>query len=171
MGIESTVIELVNDRIIVLRPGGISLEELRGLSGEIEIAMPGPLDNTPGKYPEHYSPKAKVALIPDTGDQIEKVLRTVGTLSSRGKNVGILSKQEHADFYKDINVKVLGPADDGRICASRLFSLLREFDADDNDIIVAESIPEKGLGFAVMNRLKKAAGPLENFLNFFHHEQ
>ncbi len=171
VGIESTVIELVNDRIIVLRPGGISIEDLRVFSREIKIAMPGPLDNTPGKYPEHYSPKAKVALIPNTKDQVEKAMHMASALKARGKNVGLLSTQEHAGFYKDVNVKVLGPTNDGKICASRLFSLLREFDADSNDIIVAESIQEKGLGFAVMNRLRKAAGPLENFLSFFHTEE
>ena len=168
VGIESTVIELVGERVIVLRPGGITLEELSSLAGEVEISMPGPLDNTPGKYPKHYSPKAKVVLIPDTRDQKEKTLHVIEALGNKGKVFGILAKQEHAADYKNANVKVLGPVNDSKICASRLFGLLREFDSEGVDVIISESIPEKGLGQAVMNRLRKAAGPLENFLNFFH---
>jgi L-threonylcarbamoyladenylate synthase len=70
-----------------------------------------------------------------------------------------MSTQEHEGLYRGLPVKVLGPADDGRICASRLFKILREFDWEGVDVIVVESIPEKGLGLAVMNRLRKAAGP------------
>ena len=53
---------------------------------------------------------------------------------------------------------MLGPEKDLRICASRLFSILREFDSENVDIIIAEGVEENGLGVAIMNRLKKAAG-------------
>ena len=71
----------------------------------------------------------------------------------------MLARQEHAENYKQYNVKVLGKGEDGRTCASRLFNLLREFDAEGAEVIVAEGVVEKGLGRAVMNRLRKAAGP------------
>ena len=162
IGIESTVVEFVEDRVVVLRPGGIDVEELRTLIGEVDVSSEqDPGIRSPGKYPQHYSPLAKVILIEDGPAQPEKTLSAVLEARSRGHRVGVLAKQEHAQEYREFDIKVLGPERDGRTCASRLFSILREFDAEKVDIIVAEGIPEAGLGLAVMNRLRKAAGPPE----------
>lgn len=162
IGIESTVVECVDDRIVVLRPGGTDLEELRGIIGDVEVLSSGEdpaAEHTPGKYPQHYSPRAKVVVVEDTPRQAEEVLEKASRMVSDGKKTGILARQEHADHFKDYNVKMLGPGGDSRICASRLFHMLREFDAENVNMIIAEGIPEKGLGLAVMNRLRKAAGP------------
>jgi L-threonylcarbamoyladenylate synthase len=162
IGIESTVVEYVDDRIVVLRPGGTALEELRSIVGDVEVVYSpeGPeAEHTPGKYPQHYSPRAKVVVVEDTPHQAEEVLEKANRMVLDGKKTGILARQEHADLFKDFNVKTLGPGKDSRVCASRLFHMLREFDADKVNMIIAEGIPEKGLGLAVMNRLRKAAGP------------
>ncbi|MDP8298336.1 MAG: L-threonylcarbamoyladenylate synthase [Candidatus Tantalella remota] len=162
IGIESTVVECVDDRIVVLRPGGIDLEELRGIIGDVEVLSSGEdptAEHTPGKYPQHYSPRAKVVVVEDTPRQVDEVLEKASRMVADGKKTGILARQEHSDLFKDYNVKMLGPGDDSRICASRLFHMLREFDADNVNMIIAEGIPKKGLGLAVMNRLRKAAGP------------
>jgi len=160
IGVESTVVEVIGGKIIVLRPGGTDMEALRETAGEVELSSDtGLAQNSPGKYPQHYSPRARVMLVDDSPVQTEEVLRTVAEVSAGGKNVGILAKQEHEGSYRMFATKILGPQNDTRTCASRLFHLLREFDDDEVDIIVAEAIGEKGLGLAVMNRLKKAAGP------------
>ena len=77
--------------------------------------------------------------------------------AGEGKNVGIMAKKEHADRYKSFNVKVLGPESDPEVCAPELFHILREFDSQGVDVIIAEAIEETGLGLAIMNRLRKAA--------------
>jgi L-threonylcarbamoyladenylate synthase len=160
IGVESTVVEFVEGKVIVLRPGGVEVDLIREIVGDVEIASEE--DHTissPGKYPQHYSPNAKVVLINEGPNQVNELLREVEQLTSAGNKVGILSSQEHEECYKGFNVKILGPREDGKICASRLFHLLREFDSEEVDIIVAEEIKEEGLGLAVMNRLRKAAGP------------
>jgi len=158
IGVESTVVKIDDGRVFVLRPGGISIEELRSIVGEVRVLdESAELINSPGKYPEHYSPEAKVVLIPCDARQIEKTLLSLWEMESYGLRVGVMAKQEHIDKYKNFNAKVLGPGDDGRICATRLFQILRQFDAENVDVIIVEAISEEGLGLAVMNRLRKAA--------------
>ena len=161
IGVESTVVEFTDGGILVLRPGGISVEDLRLVAGEVEV-IPGTSDETgrsPGKYPQHYSPQAGVILVEEGPGQVEKTLQEASGRSAAGHKVGIMAKEEHAASYREFGVKVLGPGEDARTCASRLFHILREFDAEGVDVIIAEAVTEKGLGLAVMNRLRKAAGP------------
>ncbi|NQT33059.1 MAG: threonylcarbamoyl-AMP synthase [Candidatus Omnitrophica bacterium] len=160
IGVESTVIEFVEGRSIILRPGGVEVDLIKEIAGDVEIASEG--DHTiksPGKYPQHYSPNAKVILVEKGPQQVDELLSQVKRLTSEGHKAGILASQGHEEYYKTFNVKVLGPGENGEICASRLFHLLREFDSEGVDIIAAEEINEEGLGLAVMNRLRKAAGP------------
>lgn len=160
IGVESTVIEFAENRLRVLRPGGVTVEQLSSIANVVELASEEDLINhSPGKYPQHYSPQAEVCIIDNDERQSWNILARAAELKEQGKRVGILSKQEHADGYREFMVKVLGPERDGKTCASRLFHVLREFDEDKADVILAEAINEKGLGLAVMNRLRKAAGP------------
>jgi len=158
IGVESTVIEPVGGKVLVLRPGGVTLEELTSIVPNVKVSTGEELERSPGKYPQHYAPQATVVVIEDGPSQIEHTLSVVSEMTAQGKKTGVLAKQEHRDAYKNVDLKVLGPAGDSRICASRLFYILREFDSEGVDTIVAEGISEKGLGLAVMNRLRKAAG-------------
>jgi len=160
IGVESTVVEFAGGRVLVLRPGGVSVEELRKIVGEVEVVSEQDARAaSPGKYPQHYSPKADVVVVEESSRQIEEVLAVIGRMKAQSRRIGVMARQEHEASYRDVDVKVLGPGDDSRICASRLFHILREFDAENVDVIIAEGIPEKGLGLAVMNRLRKAAAP------------
>ncbi len=160
IGIESTVVEFMGGRVILLRPGGIDLERIRAIVGDVEMpSRPAARGKSPGEYPQHYSPKARVIVVESGFHQAKRTLSTAAEMVSKGHRVGILARQEHEDLYREFDVKILGPAKDARTCASRLFHLLREFDTEEVDVIVAEAIPEKALGLAVMNRLRKAAGP------------
>jgi len=160
IGVESTVIEFIDGKVIVLRPGGIQVEDIRPLVKKLEVATSETeITSSPGKYPQHYSPSAKVIVVEEGTEQVERVLLTAEEKRSQGKKVGILAKQEHEDSFRDYKVKTIGPGEDGRTCASRLFHILREFDSEGIDVIIGEAIPENGLGLAVMNRLRKAAGP------------
>ena len=162
IGVESTVVEIIDDKVIVLRPGGTDVEELNKIVGEVEVHTESQVsEKSPGKYPQHYSPKAKVILIENDLLQTAKVQERALDMTSSGLKVGVLAKQEHENEYREFALKVLGPENDLKTCASRLFHLLREFDSEGVDVIIAEGIEEKGLGRAIMNRLKKAAGPLE----------
>ena len=159
IGVESTVVELVQGKVMVLRPGGIDIEKIRMVIDNVHVCDEKEvIKRSPGKYPQHYSPKAKVILIADDENQSKNVLNAARAAKESGKRVGVLAKAEHAAMYGDLYVKELGPGNDPRKCASELFHVLREFDKEGADVIVAEAIPENGIGLAVMNRLRKAAG-------------
>ncbi len=160
IGIESTVVTFTEGKVVVLRPGGTDIDEIRAVIGkEVDICTHGAIiDSSPGKYPSHYSPKAQVVLAENNTSQKENVIEKTEAYVSAGKKVGILSKKEHADSFTDFAVRILGPENDLRSCAAELFHSLRAFDKDGVDIIIAEAVKEEGIGLAIMNRLKKAAG-------------
>ena len=76
----------------------------------------------------------------------------------KGSRVGVLATDETIAHYKANVVKSLGSKYNLPVVAKNLFRLLREFDAEGVDVIVAEGVPAEGLGLAVMNRLRKASG-------------
>jgi L-threonylcarbamoyladenylate synthase len=160
IGVESTVVEFVEGKVVVLRPGGIDVESLHSVIGNVHIYTEKEIqERSPGKYPQHYSPSAEVIVVQNDESQVGDAKMIAQNMLRKGKRIGIMAKEEHADEYSSFDVKILGPGNDGRTCASNLFHILREFDSEKVDVIIAEGISEKGLGLAVMNRLRKAAGP------------
>ena len=158
IGVESTILDLTQNPPVVLRPGGVSMEKLKKVVKGVEIYKQDKI-LSPGMYSRHYSPKAKVMLVEGNGKiQVEKVKNLASRLNSQGCSLGILVKEENKDKYDGFNVKPLGPGDDLTICAANLFSVLRNFDKEGVDIVIAESVKEEGLGLAIMDRLRKAAG-------------
>ena len=160
IGVESTVVECVEGKMVILRPGGVAAEEIEALTGRLEIiSHEEDVVSSPGKYPQHYSPMAKVLVVENGLYQADEVRGHIEESRAAGRKAAILAKQEHESEFRGYPLKVLGPEADGKTCALRLFHLLREFDEEGTDVIIAEAIHEKGLGLAVMNRLRKAAGP------------
>jgi len=159
IGLESTVLDLTQDTPSVLRPGGVSMERLQDVVKTIHLFKPQDKIISPGMYPQHYSPRAKVILV-DENDRIgvEKVRKLAYDFILQSYSVGIITKEENKEKYSEFNVKSLGPGDDLIKCAANLFSVLRDFDRFGVDVIIAESVKEEGLGLAIMDRLRKAAG-------------
>lgn len=158
VGVESTVLDLTQDTSSILRPGGVSLERLKEIIKEVEIYKQDKI-LSPGMYPRHYSPKAKVILVEGNGKvQMEKVRNLASRFNLQNCCLGILAKEENKDKYGELNIKLLGPGDNLAICAVNLFSVLREFDKEGVDTIIVEGVKEEGLGLAIMDRLRKAAG-------------
>ena len=157
IGVESTVVDLTQSPPTILRPGGISRERLREIMPQVRIYRQGKI-LAPGMYPRHYAPHAKVAIVEGDGEvQVEKVIKAASEFYKQGYQVGIMAKEEHKKMYKG-NVKSLGPGSNLTICAANLFSILREFDREGVDIIIIEGVIEEGIGMAIMDRLRKAAG-------------
>ncbi len=162
VGVESTVLDLTQTPPVILRHGGISIERLKGIIKGVGIYA---LDKnlSPGMYPRHYSSKASLVLVEGDGNaQVEKVKVLASQFSHQGYSLGIMAKEENKDRYSGFNVKIIGPGDDLTICAANLFSVLREFDQECVDKIIAESVKEEGLGLAIMDRLKKATSALSS---------
>jgi len=167
IGVESTVLDLTVNPPQVLRPGGTPFELLKRALGKVELnpvvtaEKPLPVEKarSPGVKHKHYAPHADVVVVEgELTDVVEKVVELTAFYKRMGSTVGILCTDETAEYYDADVVKSLGTRSDLADVARNLFRLLREFDLEKVDVIVAEGLPLEGLGLAVMNRLRKAAG-------------
>jgi L-threonylcarbamoyladenylate synthase len=168
IGVESTVVDLTVDPPQVLRPGGTTYERLVKVLGDVQLHPAAIADKrikvlqarSPGMKHRHYAPRAKLILVEGSSmDKIvERVQELINEFADEGKKTGVLATEETVKRYKADVVRSLGSRKRLRTTAKGLFTCLREFDNDRVDIIVAEGLPLKGLGLAVMNRLRKASG-------------
>ena len=160
VGVESTILDLTCDPPRLLRPGGLPMEDLERLIGKIDVdkAVNGALaegekPKAPGMKYRHYAPKAPVTVITGAPEKsAQEILRRVGPTS------GVICFDEFADLFRGQEVHTLGPAGDKLAQAQRVFDALRTFDASDVTEIYAQCPDNRGLGLAIGNRLKKAAG-------------
>lgn len=167
VGLESTVLDVTTTPPSILRPGGITAEQLEHVLQKIDIdptlmsqknfdAVP----RSPGMKYKHYSPKAEVIIIQGSLDKIVvEINRLAARYASEGKKVGILATEQTKSFYPSGNVIIsMGDRSNPETIAASLFRDLREFDEKNCDIVLAEAVDSSGIGFAVMNRMSKAAG-------------
>ncbi len=165
IGVESTVIDVTCLPVTVLRPGGITLEQIREVAGDVSVD-PALADidgisvpRSPGMKYTHYSPEAQVIIIDGKVDRVaEKIKQMTRELEGQGRKVGILATEQTRQLYSRGVVIPAGDREAPGTIAARLFSILREFDKRKVDVILAESVEEKDMGLAVMNRLLKSAG-------------
>jgi L-threonylcarbamoyladenylate synthase len=167
IGVESTVVDLSVDPPMLLRPGGTSFEALKKVLGDMKLHVFVEAEQeltlqeirSPGMKHKHYAPKAEVILIEGN---VQAVINKVKELSElfrhKGQKVGILATDETQTAYKADVIKSLGSRFNLESVAQNLFRLLREVDAENVDVIIAEGVSSEGLGLAVMNRLRKASG-------------
>ena len=161
VGVESTIIDLTVTPPRLLRPGGITLEELERVLGTVEIdpavvrpMAKGEKPKAPGMAYRHYAPRAPVTAV--TGAP-EKSADYIARHAGAGE--GVICFDEFADrFSRDRRVARIGSAIDKREQARRLFSALRAFDRTDVTAIWAQCPDTADVGLAVANRLSKAAG-------------
>lgn len=166
VGLESTVVDTTGDMVTILRPGAITLEMLREVVGEVQIdpaIMKKPdkdlKPRAPGMKYRHYAPKAPLVIVKGNEDRvIEYINKMIREKSTEGIRVGVLGQDETIEKYETKFKISAGKKEEIGIIAANLFDCLREFDKIDVDYIYAEGYDEKGIGLAVMNRLKKAAG-------------
>lgn len=166
VGLESTIVDCTVEPPCILRPGGITLEMLKEIHEDIYIdpAIMNKVEGdfkpkAPGMKYRHYAPKAPVKIISgDLQKTIAKINEIVQNYIDADKKVGIMATDESAPYYSKAIVKSLGSRKNLSNIGENLFKTLREFDNENVDIILSEAFEEKGLGIAIMNRLKKAAG-------------
>ena len=160
VGVESTIIDLTVTPPRLLRPGGLPLEALEEVLGEVSVdkAVTGLLaagehPRAPGMKYRHYAPHAPVTVATGTPDRSAR--RILGLLSDQA---GVICFDEYAPLYAGHIIHRLGPAADKSAQARHVFDALRTFDGTDVTEIFAQCPDDGGLGLAVANRLKKAAG-------------
>jgi L-threonylcarbamoyladenylate synthase len=146
VGIESTIVAAEGERLRILRAGPITAEEL-GKFGEVEFGTSGATPEAPGQMKSHYAPQTPLRLAEHRTSNIEH----------RTSKVGLLTFTTAPDAHEFRAIEVLSPSGDLREAAATLFAKLRRLDAAGLDLIIAEPVPEHGLGVAIMDRLRKAA--------------
>jgi len=165
IGLESTVVDMTTDIPMILRPGGITIEDIIKVLGECEydpaiiINDDKIIPKSPGQKYRHYSPKADVIMYKGSLENIAKnIVFAYEQFELEGKNVGIMSTLQTEKYYVGKNTICVGDRTNLLSISSNLFRDLRKFDELEIDIILAEAVEEQGLGKAIMNRLGKAAG-------------
>ena len=171
IGLESTVLDLSDDTPTILRPGGITYEDLKKIIPEVvedkANLKSDIIPKSPGQKYRHYAPNAEMIVFTGQLEDVVKNIQEHRDLSVKaGKKVAIMATDETRDLYKEIYkeiykdtiIKTLGTRGDKRTIANSLFNILREFDSLDIDIIFAEGIELDDIGLAIMNRMMKASG-------------
>ncbi len=160
VGVESTIIDLTCTPPRLLRPGGITLEQLEPVLGEVAVDAAvrrqmgeGEKPRAPGMKYRHYAPKAPVTVV--KGAPVETA-RYIAEYALPGS--GVLCFNEFAHLFPKQIVTKLGTAADPAEQARHVFDALRFFDGTDVTQIWAQCPDETGVGLAVANRLNKAAG-------------
>jgi len=159
-GLESTVLDCTVSPFRLLRPGGVTLEELRGF-GKIQFAgdiLEEMTDapRSPGMKYEHYAPEAKVHLV--LGENTPAKIKKLGEDYVRaGNKVGVMTWEERKHLYGDFTILSMGSMGDLNRFAVNLYHLLREADRLGVQQLFVEGVKDDHLGLAIMNRLRKAA--------------
>ena len=142
-GIESTIVAIHPERLELLRRGPITEEELAEF-GKIEVSSDGRV-RAPGQLPSHYAPDTPLVLIASAS----------AFVLPEKKRCGLLAWREESKAFSES--RVLSADGDLREAAANLFRYLRELDRAQLDLIVAEELPNEGLGNAINDRLRRAA--------------
>lgn len=164
IGIESTVVDVTGEVPMILRPGGITREDISGVLGKCDYdpaiikSNEKIVPKSPGQKYRHYSPKAKVVLYRGTIDKIaQKINEDYDKFVQEGLKVGIMSTVQTEKYYEGKTTVCVGDRTKPISISSNLFKDLRNFDHMGMDVILAEAVEEEELGKAIMNRLGKAS--------------
>ncbi len=146
IGIESTIVGFNNDDAVVLRTGGLKIEDIEAIIGKVTLQISSSSNpKSPGQLQSHYAPRKEIVV-----GNLEELIPAYPPAS-----VDVLS------FHKDHGVPsqvILSPAGNLEEAARNFFAALRKLDESPSRIILAEYLPDEGLGRAINDRLKRAAG-------------
>ena len=145
VGVESTIVSFAAEHPRLLRPGGVPLEAIEdALSTSIEASSDAPATLAPGRLPDHYAPQTPFLFASGPSPSVPG---RVGRIAYR-----VPPSESFAA------IEILSPSGELEEAARRLFAAIRRLDALDLDYIEVEPVPERGLGRAIMDRLRRATG-------------
>ncbi|MEG1412324.1 MAG: L-threonylcarbamoyladenylate synthase [Acidaminococcaceae bacterium] len=163
IGVESTVVDTTTAIPMILRPGGITLEMLEEVVGAVDIdpalaGSPAFKPKAPGMKYRHYAPQAQMYLVEGTEAE-EQLPLIVARALAAGLRVGVLASDAlGAQLTPSSHLVLHTWGESVAAVAENLYTCLRAFDHDRVEVILGVGVGETGLGLAVMNRLRKAAG-------------
>lgn len=158
IGLESTVVRVIDNKVRILRPGKITKEDIEKLRIEVEIDknILGKYDGkekvlSPGMKYRHYAPNTKCMMVYSKNE--ESMVNKINELIS-GKNALVVCRDKNFDKYATKNKIKMGSSLDEM--AHNIFSILRQVDNYNVDIVIIEGMQKDGLGLALNNRLLRA---------------
>jgi len=144
-GLESTIVSILGDHLEILRPGPITEDQLKEYG---HVSRPGTIVNTPGSLPGHYAPKKRLRII-------DSDILSLPPEDRVGLMIFNTSFQEIHGQYAA--VEILSSSGDLKQAAANFYGALRRLDQSNVDWILAQPVPEKGIGVAIMDRLRRAS--------------
>jgi L-threonylcarbamoyladenylate synthase len=148
VGVESTIVGMENDEVVVYRLGGIAIEEIERVAGKVKFNISqGSNPKAPGMLDVHYAPSTQLHV----GD-----VRSLAT-QFQVMRLGLISFSDAYSDFPFIQRNILSPTGNLSEAAANLFEALRSFDGENIDVIIAETFPEEGLGRAINDRLRRAS--------------
>ena len=147
-GLESTIIGFQNNQPILYRHGSISVEEIESVIGKLKIITKNETSpKAPGMLSKHYAPVTKTFLANDVNELIKK---------HSGKKIGLLLFDKKITDATNLNQEILSASSNLEQAASNLYSALHRLDKLKLDVIIAEKLPDTGLGKTINDRLERA---------------
>lgn len=172
-GIESTIVDFTAEPPRLLRPGAVPVEDVeRFLGREVEVPpfarglAEASVAEAPGTRYRHYAPESQLVVVETEdyssklGALVEKVVELVRGASEKYERVAVICSSETCSEYSSLGVNLyeVGSRNNLFLVARNLFKTLRKLDEDGVEFAVVEGFEERGLGLAIMNRLRKASG-------------
>ncbi|MYL69687.1 threonylcarbamoyl-AMP synthase [Halobacillus litoralis] len=158
VGVESTVVDCTTEMPVILRPGGVTKEDLERVLKQVmmdpALADEKQKPKSPGMKYTHYAPESPLWLVEGNDDFFSRQLHE---LKKDGNRVGVIASDELAEKLDHYPLIRCGSRSQLHQVAEKLYGALREFKESDVDLILCETFSEEGVGAAIMNRLNKAA--------------
>lgn len=146
VGVESTIVGEENGQVIIFRLGGLAVEQIENLIGKVAIRINNSSDpRAPGMLKSHYAPRKKL------------ILGNVSELINKYENAFVIRFSEYVRDYPAERQVLLSDTGNVSEAAVNLFAVLRMADASSAAVILAETVPDEGLGKAINDRLRRAA--------------
>ncbi|MBR6641857.1 MAG: threonylcarbamoyl-AMP synthase [Clostridia bacterium] len=161
VGIESTVVKVENGGVRILRPGRITKEDIESIVSSVildEHILGEVKENekvlSPGMKYRHYAPKTKCIMI--YSENNESMVNRINEIANEYSKATVICSRENKDKYVGKEILDYGSKTNLEEISSNIFSMLRNADKNESDIILIEGIESKGIGLAIMNRLIRA---------------
>ena len=161
IGVESTVVRVIENKVHILRPGKITKEDIESLGIDViiekqimEEVSKEEVVMSPGMKYKHYSPNTKCILVYSKDNQ--KLVNKINNISKENGNVLILGTTKNIENYNVKNKLNMGESLEE--ISHNIFTLLRKVDSYNVKLVIIEGVKKEGLGLAIMNRLIRACG-------------
>ncbi len=157
VGVESTILSLINEKPLLLRPGGVSITELAEVLDSRPETPESPAAGlrVPGMLPSHYAPRTPLVI-----ELPEKLCARANQLQAQGVRAAfMILKKTSAEIRREERIQIVEMPSQPQAYARRLYHTMRSLDRGDNDLLVVEAPPQNEAWMAINNRLLRAATP------------